>query len=49
MNGEVVPYDEKYHTDWLKDQNDDKSLNKIVSKKPRRKRKKKFSKDQEDV
>lgn len=47
VNGEVVPYDEKYHADWLRDKSDDKCRNKTSSKKARRKRKNRFSKDQD--
>ncbi|KAG7589883.1 hypothetical protein ISN44_As07g021120 [Arabidopsis suecica] len=42
VDGEVVPYDEKYHADWLRDQTDDDANNRVVKKKPRRKRKKKL-------
>ncbi|KAF3516826.1 hypothetical protein DY000_02063747 [Brassica cretica] len=38
VDGEVVPYDEKYHADWLRDLTDEDAI--IVKKKPRRKRKK---------
>lgn len=38
VDGEVVPYDEKYHADWLRDQTDEDAI--IVKKKPRRKRNK---------
>ncbi|KAJ0229019.1 Multiple organellar RNA editing factor 7 [Hirschfeldia incana] len=37
VDGEVVPYDEKYHADWLRDQTDEDARN-LVKKKPRRKR-----------
>ncbi|KAG5380884.1 hypothetical protein IGI04_028726 [Brassica rapa subsp. trilocularis] len=40
IDGEVVPYDEKYHADWLRDQTDEDAKNRSVKKKPRRKRKK---------
>ncbi|KAF8111265.1 hypothetical protein N665_0076s0249 [Sinapis alba] len=40
VDGEVVPYDEKYHADWLRDQTDEDAKNRVVKKKPRRKRKK---------
>ncbi|CAL9240430.1 unnamed protein product [Arabidopsis halleri] len=42
VDGEVVPYDEKYHADWLRDQTDDDANNRVVKKKPRRKTKKKL-------
>ncbi|KAL1203754.1 Multiple organellar RNA editing factor 7 [Cardamine amara subsp. amara] len=42
IDGEVVPYDEKYHADWLRDQTDDDAKKRVVKKKPRRKRNKKF-------
>ncbi|CAH8359313.1 unnamed protein product [Eruca vesicaria subsp. sativa] len=38
VDGEVVPYDEKYHADWLRDQTDEDA-----KKKPRRKRNKKLN------
>ncbi|CAN6935175.1 unnamed protein product [Brassica oleracea] len=38
VDGEVVPYDEKYHADWLRDLTDEDAI--LVKKKPRRKRKK---------
>ncbi|EOA35762.1 hypothetical protein CARUB_v10020995mg [Capsella rubella] len=41
VDGEVVPYDEKYHADWLRDQTDEDAKNRVVKIKPRRKRKKK--------
>ncbi|CAF2183188.1 hypothetical protein HID58_027030 [Brassica napus] len=40
VDGEVVPYDEKYHADWLRDQTDEDAKNRVVKKKPRRKRNK---------
>ncbi|CAN8235276.1 unnamed protein product [Cochlearia groenlandica] len=40
IDGEVVPYDEKYHADWLRDQTDEDAKQRVVKKKPRRKRKK---------
>ncbi|XP_019093336.1 PREDICTED: multiple organellar RNA editing factor 7, mitochondrial-like [Camelina sativa] len=42
LDGEIVPYDEKYHADWLRDQTDEDAKNRVVKKKPRRKRKKKL-------
>ncbi|KFK41679.1 hypothetical protein AALP_AA2G158800 [Arabis alpina] len=42
VDGEVVPYDEKYHADWLRDQTDEDDKIRVVKKKPRRRRKKKF-------
>ncbi|KFK41678.1 hypothetical protein AALP_AA2G158700 [Arabis alpina] len=41
VDGEVVPYDEKYHADWLRDQTDEDEKIRVVKTKPRRKRKKK--------
>nr|VDD00696.1 unnamed protein product [Brassica rapa] len=43
VDGEVVPYDEKYHADWLRDQTDEDAKNRLVKKKPRRKRNKKLN------
>ncbi|XP_010537621.1 PREDICTED: multiple organellar RNA editing factor 7, mitochondrial isoform X1 [Tarenaya hassleriana] len=40
IDGEVVPYDEKYHADWLREHTDDSAKDRVVVKKPRRKRKK---------
>jgi hypothetical protein len=42
VDGEVVPYDEKYHADWLRDQTDEDAKSGVVKKKHRRKRKKKL-------
>ncbi|KAJ0256377.1 Multiple organellar RNA editing factor 7 [Hirschfeldia incana] len=39
VDGEVVPYDEKYHADWLRDQTDEDAK----KRKPRRKRNKKLN------
>ncbi|CAA7052493.1 unnamed protein product [Microthlaspi erraticum] len=41
VDGEVVPYDEKYHADWLRDQTNEDGETRVVTKKPRRKRNKK--------
>ncbi|KAJ4884414.1 Uncharacterized protein Rs2_34507 [Raphanus sativus] len=38
VDGEVVPYDDKYHADWLRDQTDEDAKNRLVKKKPSRKR-----------
>lgn len=43
VDGEVAPYDEKYHADWLRDQTDEDAKNRLVKKKPRRKRNKKLN------
>ncbi|XP_044497202.1 multiple organellar RNA editing factor 7, mitochondrial-like [Mangifera indica] len=40
VNGEVVPYDVKYHMDWIQDKHDDKFQSSPNSRKPRRKRRK---------
>ncbi|VVA95061.1 unnamed protein product [Arabis nemorensis] len=42
VDGKVVPYDEKYHADWLRDQTDADAKVRVVKKKLRRKRKKKL-------
>ncbi|KAA8547772.1 hypothetical protein F0562_004201 [Nyssa sinensis] len=39
VDGEVVPYDEMYHADWLRDQNDDNYQKITRSRKARRKEK----------
>ena len=41
IDGEVVPYDDKYHVDWLRDQNVEECRKKTRSRKPRRKEKRK--------
>lgn len=46
VNGEVAPYDEKYHADWLRDKSDDKRRTKTTPKKARRKRKKELPEDE---
>ncbi|KAL3840773.1 hypothetical protein ACJIZ3_025364 [Penstemon smallii] len=38
VDGEVVPYEEKYHAEWLRDAYDDESKEITSSRKPRRKR-----------
>ncbi|KAG5523574.1 hypothetical protein RHGRI_035397 [Rhododendron griersonianum] len=40
--GEVVPYDEKYHADWLRNKTDDKYQSTTRSRKSRRKERKKM-------
>ncbi|KAJ0074828.1 hypothetical protein Patl1_33704 [Pistacia atlantica] len=40
VNGEVVPYNDKYHMDWIQDRNDDKCKSLPNLKKSRRKRRK---------
>ncbi|XP_059642343.1 multiple organellar RNA editing factor 7, mitochondrial [Cornus florida] len=44
VDGEVVPYDEKYHSDWLRVHDDDKGPTKAHSRKARRKEKKRKEK-----
>ncbi|KAM7487021.1 hypothetical protein LguiA_003030 [Lonicera macranthoides] len=39
IDGEVVPYDDKYHVDWLRDQNVDECRKKTRSRKAKRKEK----------
>ncbi|KAH7856397.1 hypothetical protein Vadar_000879 [Vaccinium darrowii] len=42
VEGEVVPYDEKYHADWLRDKTDDKYRSTARSRKSRRKERKRM-------